>query len=1142
MSARKESKIKFVSFHGHSTAGSVADALGYPEEHVDFAYDNGLQGMAFTEHGNMNSVSYSFLKSKKMKKEGKNDFRILYGIEAYVHPDIAAWKQQKEQYAIDAKLVKQLDKATQSLNEDETETKSRQRNPLNKRGHLVLVAANEVGLKNLFRLTSLSYQGDNFYRFPRMDFEMLKQHSEGIIASSACMGSISSIEYWENKENGETAILSGMERVLGELKDIFGDRFYGELQWARNIDQMKINQYIVQLCKQLGIQLISTVDSHYPDPTKWKDREVYKMLGFLNRKSEATISDLPNSLEEMQFELYPKNGDQLYQSFLDSTKQMDFHFNNDLILDSIERTYDILQNKIEDFEISEDVKLPSFVVPPGETADSAVEKLALQGLKEKGLHKNKDYVDRMKRELAFVKEKKFSQYFLATKSIVDIARDEMLVGISRGSASGSILAYLLGITSIDSLKYKLPFERFLNNAGGFPDIDLDFADNKKMKNLCIEKFGKNNVAFISNFNTLQPKSLIKDISKLCSVPFTEVNEVTTKMMNEARPAAKKKNDILAGAYEPSFEELKEFSTTFQAYMEKYPTIGQHVTNILDNVRNMSVHAAGLVISDDLEGNMPLVSRDGVYQTPWAEGQNVRHLEPLGFIKFDILGLSTLELFEKCIFKILKRRGKKNIKFSDIKNFYDENLAIDKIDFNDQTVYENVFHNKKWTGGIFQFSQSGVQQFCNEVKPRSIDELSAVTSIYRPGPLSSKVDVQYVKAKNNPEEVKYDHPIIKEVLEKNYGLLIYQEDISTLTTRLGKDINSDEGQQFRKMLTKKGLGGKEGEVKENIKRKFIAGCVEKSLSLQKAQKLYQEMEYFAQYSFSANHSYPYSMTSFQCAWLWTYYPVEWMASYLDFESEEKKEFAINIAKSFGFKIKTLDINTSGDSWEISEDGKTLIQPMTSIKGFGDAAFKEIANYRPFNTVEEFLFHPYMSYSKVNKKALDVLCRVGALDSLVDDRFTGLKHFWSAVAVDRPRSEKKFVEKIEKYRPEGDFTEQEKIEFLTDLTGLFPINRIVSTELLDRLSERGIMPLGRYDPELQFVWFIPRKIEVKKTKTGKTYWIVDVIDSTNINTKIRCWSVKEGEMLAFNRPYVAKLDFDENWGFSTRSITNNFRLIG
>jgi DNA polymerase III alpha subunit len=217
-------------------------------------------------------------------------------------------------------------------------------------------------------------------------------------------------------------------------------------------------------------------------------------------------------------------------------------------------------------------------------------------------------------------------------------------------------------------------------------------------------------------------------------------------------------------------------------------------------------------------------------------------------------------------------------------------------------------------------------------------------------------------------------------------------------------------------------------------------------------------------------------------------------------------------------------------------------MTSIKGFGDAAYKEISSYRPFNTIEEFLFHDYMSYSKVNKKALDVLCRVGALDGLMDERFTGLKHFWSVIAVDRPRNEKKFLENIEKYQEEGDFSEQEKISFLTDLTGLFPVNRIISQEMLAKLANNGIVPIAEYDPDLSYVWFIPRQKEVKKTKNGKDYWILDVIDSTNTNTKIRCWGVREQDQIGINRPYIATLDYSEDWGFSTYSISKNFRLIG
>ncbi len=1143
MSQRKKPSIQFTSLHAHSTAGSISDALAYPDEHFNFAYSNGLSGMALTEHGNLNSLSYSFLHSQKMKKDGKTDFRILYGIEAYIHPSIKSWVEDRERYNLDKKLSKEVETEQQVIAEDETETKKGIRNPLNKRGHLVLIAQNNVGLNNIYKLTSESYTGDNFYRYPRMDFDMLKKHNEGIIALQSCIGSIVALSYWENKDNGNKAVLQAMEQTYGSLLDIFGDRFYGELQWANNPDQHRINSLTIELSKQLGFQVVSTVDSHYPSPDKWKDREIYKMLGWLNKKQDIDIAGLPNTLDEMQYQLYPKNGDELYASYKRTAKEQGYEYDDEFVLDSIERTTDIMNNRVEKFEIDTSIKLPSFVIPAGETADSALVKMALQGFKQKGLHTDQEYVDRLKREIKFVQEKKFSQYFLMVKDVVDLAKDKMLYGISRGSASGSLLAYCLGITQIDSLKYKLPFERFLNNAGGFPDIDLDFQDNKAMKNSIIEHFGKENTALISNFNTLQLKSLIKDIGKLYKIPFQEVNQVTTKMLEEATPLAKKKNGILAGVYDPTYEELKQFSPTFNKFLHDYPEVGKNITNILDNVRNNSTHAAGMIICDNLSQKMPLMMRDGVYQTPWAEGQNVRHLEPMGFIKIDVLGLNTLDLIYKCISKILKRQNKKEPTFEEIKKFYQEKLSVENIDFNDQKVYENVFHNSKWTGGIFQFTGTGVQKFCNDVKPRNIEELSAITSIYRPGPLSSNVDKQYLEAKNNPDTVVYEHPIIEEVLKANYGLFVYQEDISTITHMLGKDISPDEGQEFRKVLTKKGLGGKEIEVKERIKNKFIVGCTEKGLDVEKAHEIYKKMEYFAQYSFSKNHSLAYCMTSFHCAYLWTYYPNEWMAAYLDFESEDEKENAIALAKSYGFKIKKLDINKSGTEWTIDEDDdKVLIQPLSSIKGLGDVAIAEIMQHRPFKDIESLLFNDNIKYNKLNKRSLDVLCRSEALNGLVDSRFSGTKHFWSVVAVDRPKNLKKFKENIELYKPEGDFSDEEKIENITALSGVYPLNLIVNDEMLSKLQSKNIEPLGAATngTNSTFWWFIPRKREIKTTKTGKPYWIIEVTDNTNTLTEIKCWSIRETDVVHMNRLYMAQVSRD-SYGYSIKNWKDHVRLL-
>ena len=614
------------------------------------------------------------------------------------------------------------------------------------------------------------------------------------------------------------------------------------------------------------------------------------------------------------------------------------------------------------------------------------------------------------------------------------------------------------------------------------------------------------------------------------------------MIKEATPLAKKAHGIKAGVYNPTFEELKEYSESLKSFLNKYPHIASHIDVIFGQPRSISRHAGGVVIGEDLDKYMPLINSGGVVQTPWSEGQNVRHLEPMGFIKFDILGLASLRMMEGAIRHILKRHHDiEKPTFDDVKEYYDTKLHPETIDLNDQKVYKNVFHKGKWAG-IFQFTEGGAQDFCKKAKPKSIIDIAAITSIYRPGPLSAKVDKMYVKAMREPEEVEYVSDIVKEVTEETYGFLIFQEQIALLAHKLGDDLSLDEGNALRKLLTKKGTG-KTQQKKEKIYKKFASGCVKKGLTKGKAQELWQTFEYFSGYGFNKSHAVSYSVLSYQCAWLLNYYPAEWMAAFLDKEPETRKEKAIAVAKQFGFKVEPLDVNKSGEVWEISDDGKILIQPLTSIKGLGGAAMEQILDHRPFDKIEDFLFHEEMVYSKLNKKALDVLCRAGALKCLMDNRFSGEKHFWSSIAVMRPRKEKNLIENIEKYKDEGDFTNYEKIEHLSSLTGAFPISLVIDDEVMNRLSDLHIPPISEFDVDLGAAWFIPRKVNIKRTKNGKEYYILEVIDSNNVLTTIKCWGVNsKKDKIAVNRPYMGRLEYDEQWGFSTRSISRNFRLLG
>jgi DNA polymerase-3 subunit alpha len=349
-------------------------------------------------------------------------------------------------------------------------------------------------------------------------------------------------------------------------------------------------------------------------------------------------------------------------------------------------------------------------------------------------------------------------------------------------------------------------------------------------------------------------------------------------------------------------------------------------------------------------------------------------------------------------------------------------------------------------------------------------------------LSANVDKDFVKTRKNAGMVKYINDTHREVTEETNGFLIFQEQIAMLAHKLGKDLSLDEGNMLRKVLTKKGTG-KAAKVKKALHGKFVQGCLDKNMSKAAAERLWDTFEYFSGYGFNKSHAVSYSMISFQCAWLLTYYPECWMAAFLDKEPETRKEKAIAIAKQFGFEIEPLNINTSGRVWEISEDGKRLIQPLSFSRDFGDSAIDQIFIGRPFESIEDFLFNEEMRYSKLNKKSLDVLVRSGTLTPLMDNRFTGMKHFWSSVAVDRPRKVKNLEENIELYAPEGDFTEEEKIQSLVDLTGQFPINKVVMRKIMET-RKHGIPPISEYDPDLQVVWLVPRKITQRRQRMAKT----------------------------------------------------------
>ena len=524
---------KFFGLHSHS-GFSTFDGLGYPQEHINFCLENGLDGWSLTDHGHMNGFAHAYLHAEKLRKAGA-DLKFIPGCEMYVHPDLELWRAQYEikkaakkgdKSAIHAildahehlrtKLIAVVDGDdetvlldTEDANltvENEEESKSTKfYEPIKRRHHLVVLPKTSEGLQRLFALISKGYM-EGFYRFPRVDYKMLKEAAAGghLMVSSACIGGPLAYEAFSRLQGYEferltpdllddgsifNSIQQGIGNSIDQLVDAVGqENVMLELQFNKLSAQHLVNRAIIEFAKQQNMtnQLIVTCDSHYSNPDHWKERELYRKLGWLNYK-EFNPDSLPKSRDELKCELYPKNAKQVWDTYLEVKQGHDFYDDN-LMLDAVERTHDVAHEMIGDIHPDRQMKLPSYVIPKDTTANKALLEACKIGLKDRGFHTNSQYIERLHWELKTIKEKNFAEYFLTMKAIMDIARDKMLVGPARGSGAGSLVNYVLKITDIDPIEYGLLFERFLSiDRSDAPDIDNDVADRDALMVLLKEK-------------------------------------------------------------------------------------------------------------------------------------------------------------------------------------------------------------------------------------------------------------------------------------------------------------------------------------------------------------------------------------------------------------------------------------------------------------------------------------------------------------------------------------------------------------------------------------------------------------------------------------------------------------------------------
>ena len=1126
--------LDFVNLHGHSSY-SIGDAVGYPENIVDYVLSNDMNSTAITDHGNMNSLADFYLYTKSINKGG-NKFKPIYGIEAYFHPDLDQWKIDLEESKNLKKKSKDQESTQLMENEDESKNYSSRSNPHNprRRHHLILLAQNETGLQNLYKLVYKANK-DGYYYFPRIDFNDLKKHNEGLVATSACVAGHPNWIVLNNQEKGEDFIMHELENMYDRYVDIFGkDRYFLELQFNSLDVQHVTNQHFMKFAKKTGANLVSTADFHYFSPDVWKAREVLKQCSWAHNK-DFDLNKM--NKEELKCLLYPKNAEQMWDDYKKYGQGYDF-YDDEVIARSINNSSLIARELINHTTPDTSPKLTQISIDGFNTPFHKLLVLCKEAMVEKNLQEDKIYIDRLKKELLMIKEKDIENYFLAMKEMMDLANEHMIVGSARGSAAGSLVCYLLKITQVDPIKYNLLFERFLNEgrmAEEWPDIDVDVEDRDQLIELFYEKYGKDAVFPISTKMRLQISSLIKDVCKLMNVDFATANMYSKKIRREietSRNLVDDKNHFYANLL---YENIFHKSKTLREFTEKYPAVKDVLPYLYMQVRQYGTHAGGVIIYNGFASKLPTTIVKGSVQTAFGEGVYDKNLPKMGGIKFDVLGLRTLRMIRKTIKYILRDHDVRDDsgrrlnwkEYKDQRWFYDKFIHPDNLDFSDRKVYENVWHEGNFLS-VFQFTESGARNFSMNAKPDSIKEIAALTAIYRPGPLSSKVDKLWINAKRNANSIVYGHPIIEKLLKPTLGFPIFQESVMTLGRELGNMDWKDTDKMRKTLLIKdKSVGMDKLLAEKNaLYEKFMNGANNNNYSPEKAHKLWKKLEAFSGYAFNENHALSYSLISYQCAWLLTYYPIEWCAGVLDCNPSPRN---VQEVENMNVEVLDVDINESGYDWEISTGRNSVRRSILNVKGVGTKVISKIISNRPYI---DFIEDVYLS-GVVNKRALINLIKIDAIKSTnFYDQFKSRKQaieIFSNEPKKNLKTKEQILELAEQYDDE-EFTRNEEIENYSDIIEYVP-NFLLFTPLEEKfLRENKIESLDGWQDEQIPIWFTVENTSQRKTKNNSPYVTV-LAKGDSDNTWFKIWNCDlSRKPINKNQAYIAFLKKDD-YGFST-----------
>lgn len=883
--------MSFAHLHVH-TEYSLLDGSNKIKECVSRVKELGMNSVAITDHGVMFGVIDFYRAAKAV------GIKPILGCEVYVAPG------------------SRFDKEAAGSGEE-------------RYYHLVLLAENDLGYHNLMKIVSRGFTEGYYYK-PRVDLEVLKEFHEGIIALSACLAG----EVQRNILRGMYS--EGKEAALRYQK-IFGEgNFFLELQDHGMQEQKMVNQSLLRMSQETGIELVATNDIHY---TYAEDEKPHDML--LCIQTGKKLSDE----NRMRYE-----GGQYY---IKSEEEMRTLF--PYALQALENTQKIADRCNVEIEFGV-TKLPKYDVPEGYTSWEYLQHLCYQGLKKRYPSGDEALKNRLEYELSVIKSMGYVDYFLIVWDFIKYAKDHgIMVGPGRGSAAGSIVAYCLEITSIDPIKYQLLFERFLNpERVSMPDIDVDFCFERRQEviDYVVEKYGSDRVVQIVTFGTMAAKGVIRDVGRVMDLPYAFVDSIAKmipKELNITLDRALSMNPELKKLYQEDDQvhELIDMSKR----LEGLP-------------RHTSMHAAGVVISQkSVDEYVPLsLGSDGSVVAQFT----MTTLEELGLLKMDFLGLRTLTVIQDAARLASESAG--------------ERIDINQIDYDDKRVLESIGTGK--TDGIFQLESGGMKSFMKELKPQNLEDIIAGISLYRPGPMD--FIPQYIKGKNHPETITYDCPQLEPILAPTYGCIVYQEQVMQIVRDLaGYTLGRSD-------LLRRAMSKKKGEVMERERKNFVygnpeegvPGCIANGIDEKTANKIYDEMIDFAKYAFNKSHAAAYAVVSYQTAWLKYYYPVEFMAALMTsvIDNPGKVSEYIYTCRQLGIEILPPDINKGEGSFSV--DNGNIRYGLAAIKSIGrpviDAIIAERNARGEFKNLKDFIER--LSGKEVNKRTIESFIKSGAFDSL------------------------------------------------------------------------------------------------------------------------------------------------------------------